>query len=382
MTLLFWILLALIFYTFLGYGILLTLLVQLKEVFQSKEKNKPLEEWPAVTMVIAAYNEKEILKGKIENSKALDYPKEKLKILFVTDGSNDGSELYLQNFEGVSVMHENRRAGKVGALNRAMKHVETPFTVLCDANAMLSKNAIKSLIQPFANPEIGAVSGEKKVKAIGDNAADQEGLYWKYESYLKKMDARLYTLVGTAGELYAIRSRLYEEVAPNVILDDFFISMRICLKGYRVDYRSEAIAAEAPSANVGEEFKRKVRIAAGGVQAVISFPQLLNFLNRPTLAFQYVSHRVLRWTLTPWAMILLFVLNLLFLDRPLYQLFMLGQSLFYGAALLGYFTQSKPLKGISTAFYFCMMNYAVLKGQFKHFKGGQSAIWERSKRAT
>jgi cellulose synthase/poly-beta-1,6-N-acetylglucosamine synthase-like glycosyltransferase len=381
MTLLFWLLLLLVFYTYLGYGILLTLLVKVKEMFIPSASTPEPEEWPEVTLVIAAYNEKEILESKIENSKALDYPEDKRRILFVTDGSNDGSEIFLQDFQGIEVLHENKRGGKVGALNRAMKFVDTPITVLCDANAMLSKNALKSLVQPFMNPKIGAVSGEKRVVAVGENAADQEGLYWKYESYLKAMDARFYSLVGTAGELYAIRTDLYEEVAPNVILDDFFISMRICLKGYRVDYQSEAKAAEAPSADVGEEFKRKVRIAAGGVQAVMSFPQLLNFLKRPALSFQYISHRVLRWTLTPWAMILLLIVNLFLLDDALYQMLALGQLLFYGAAILGYFTQSRPIKGVSIAFYFCMMNYAVLKGQFKHFKGGQSAIWERSKRA-
>jgi len=332
-------------------------------------------------MVVACYNEKDILKEKIENSRALDYPKEKLKILFVTDGSDDGSEQYLAQFDDVSCMHEDKRGGKVGALNRAMKVIETPFTVLCDANAMLTPQSIKELMRPFQDPKTGAVSGEKKVVALGENAADQEGLYWKYESFLKKMDARLYSLVGTAGELYAIRTELYEPVDKSVVLDDFFISMRICLKGFRVDYRSEAVAQEAPSANTTEEFKRKVRISAGGLQAVLSFPQLLNVFRHPLLSFQYISHRMLRWTITPWALILLFVVNLLLLDQPLYQLFFAGQVLFYSAAWVGYLTQERPIRGISTAFYFCMMNYAVIKGQIRHLKGGQSAIWERSKRA-
>ncbi|MCY7359915.1 MAG: glycosyltransferase family 2 protein, partial [Rudanella sp.] len=241
-----------------------------------------------------------------------------------------------------------------------------------------------------------AVTGEKRIQV--DNAESAagsgEGLYWRYESFLKKLDAELHTIVGAAGELFAIRTDLYEPVEPDTLLDDFIISLRIAGRGYRVEYAPDAYALERPSHSVGEEQKRKVRIAAGGFQAMKRLAYLLNIFRYGWLSFQYVSHRVLRWAVTPFCLPLLLVLNVLILlvlpfsdNHPTASFFwwtiLAGQSIFYATAYVGYILENRQTRWKLTfvPFYFVFMNWCVLLGFARFNRGNLAGIWEKSKRA-
>lgn len=383
----FWILLFLIFYTYIGYGIVLYVLVRIKRIFNKKECIQLTDsELPEVTLLVAAYNEEDYVKAKVENTLQLNYPATKLHQIWVTDGSNDKTPDLLAAYPDVEVLHKPERAGKIAAMNRAVKFVKTPIVVFSDANTMLGADSILRIAQMFANPKVGCVSGEKRIFNAAEEAASAagEGIYWKYESALKRWDAELCSAVGAAGELFAIRTGLFNEVEPDTLLDDFIISLRVAMKGYKIDYDPEAYAIETASANVKEELKRKIRIAAGGIQSVIRLYPLLNIFRYGMLSFQYVSHRVLRWTITPLCLIAILVLNIILaFGSTTFLILLILQGLFYIFALTGWMLEHKKMKVkiFFIPYYFFIMNYAVFMGFFRYMKNSQSVNWERAKRA-
>jgi biofilm PGA synthesis N-glycosyltransferase PgaC len=388
MIILFWICLFIIFYTFLGYGILLYLIIRIKRLFSKPFKFNQIATFPSVALIIAAYNEESIIKEKIEDCLALDYPKEKLRIIFITDGSSDKTPKIIAENNVVELLHIDERNGKMAAIKRVIPLIKEDIIVFTDANTFLNPQAIKELVKHYQNPKVGAVAGEKRilVNASADASAAGEGFYWKYESALKKWDYELYSNVGAAGELFSIRTNLYQPVESDTIIDDHMIAMRIAEKGYLIAYEPNAYALETASANSKEELKRKIRIAAGGIQSIMRLTKSANPFYNPILTFQYISHRVLRWAITPWLMLLVFILNLIICyqnpQSNLYQIILLGQIIFYIATILGYILESKKIKikAFFIPFYFSMMNYAAMAGAIRYFKGKQSAAWEKSKR--
>ena len=382
----FWILLGIVFYTYLGYGIVLFLMIRIKRIF-TKKKLVVLtnNELPDVTLLIAAYNEQDYVKAKVENTLQLNYPAEKLHQIWVTDGSNDETPERLKAYSMIEVLHRPERSGKIAAMNRGIKFVKTPIVIFSDANTLLGKDSIMRIAQMFADPKVGCVSGEKRIFNANEEAASAagEGIYWKYESTLKRWDAELYSAVGAAGELFAIRTELFNEVEPDTLLDDFIISLRVAMKGYKIDYDPEAYAIETASANVKEELKRKIRIAAGGIQSVIRLYPLLNIFKYGILSFQYISHRVLRWTVTPVSLLLILLINVILAPYSNLYLILLGlQLLFYVSALLGWFLENRKMKVklLFVPYYFFIMNYAVFMGFGRYIKKSQSVNWERAKR--
>ena len=388
---LFWILLFIIFYTYVGYAIVLYAMVKIKRLFSKKVNTENVDELPEVTLLIPAYNEKDYVFKKMENSTNLNYPKDKLKIVWVTDGSNDGTNLLLKNYENVELFHEKERKGKINAMNRVMPHIKTPLVVFSDANTQLGEDSIMHIVNCFNDKKVGCVSGEKRIvnKASDAAAGAGEGLYWKYESTLKKWDAELYSAVGAAGELFAIRTELYNEVDPDTLLDDFIISLRIAQKGYTIQYNPEAYAIETASANVKEELKRKIRISAGGIQSVIRLRSLLNIFKYGLLSFQYISHRVLRWTITPLSLLLLIPISAVlalhegFNSFQFYTVFFWLQITMYLSALLGWLLENNAtrIKVLFIPYYFFIMNLSVVLGFFRFMNNNQSVNWERAKRA-
>lgn len=384
---LFWIGLAILFYTYLGYGFLIFLLSKIRK------KSPPLpvqpeHALPEVTLLVAAYNEELCVEEKITNTLSLDYPPEKLSVFFVTDGSTDNTTSIIKKFHAVRLFHEDSRRGKIHAVNRVMKFVKTPVVIFSDANTLLNREAIKNIVRHYQNPRVGGVAGEKRIfSSAADNASGSgEGVYWKYESFLKRKDAEVYSVVGAAGELFSIRTELYEEPAENTIIEDFYLSLRITMKGYRFMYEPDAYAVETASASVKEEWKRKVRISAGGFQAMAKLRSLLNPFRFGILSFQYFSHRVLRWTLAPLFLPILFLTNLwLALTGPLfYQLTLLGQIFFYLLAFAGYLLRDWKigLKGFFVPYYFMVMNVSVYAGLKRYLSGKQSVVWEKAQRAS
>lgn len=378
----FWLAFAFLFYSFIGYGIILWLMVKWKDFFR-KEKTASATFEPEVTLVVPCYNEADILHQKISNTKELEYPLQKLQIVFITDGSTDHTLDVLKKFPEIGVLHSSKRAGKTAAENRAMQHITTPVVIFSDANTLLNKAAIQNIVRHFADETVGCVAGEKRIITKGNDVANAagEGMYWKYESFLKKLDSRLNSTVGAAGELVAFRTSLYEPMPEDTILDDFIQSMYIAAKGFRTVYEPEAYAVETAAASVKEELKRKIRICAGGWQSIQRLASRLSFRKTPMLYFQYVSHRVLRWTINPFLMILMLLINLqLATNSDFYLRLLMVQTLFYALSAAGYFLESKSLKIkiFFLPYYFCIMNYAVVIGLFRFLRKTQSAVWEKN----
>jgi biofilm PGA synthesis N-glycosyltransferase PgaC len=388
MEILLWLSLFIVFYAFFGYGILLFIIIKIKRKLKGKPII-PVVDWanlPTCSLVIAAYNEEGFIIEKIKNTLELQYPAEKLELIFVTDGSSDRTPELVATYPQIKLMHSPDRRGKIAAVHRAMDAVTTEIVVFTDANTFLNPDALLKICRHYADARVGAVAGEKRIQvdATADATAG-EGFYWKYESKLKAWDAELYSVVGAAGELFSIRTALYRPVSPNAILDDFMISLLVAEEGYRVLYEPEAYATETSSENVKEELKRKIRIAAGGIQSIVWLKSLLNPFKQPLLTFQYVSHRVLRWTVTPFLMILALILNVAIEAADgglLYEVLLFGQVAFYLASLTGWLLERREIKIkiLFIPYYFCMMNYAVIRGIFRYLAGGQSAAWEKSKR--
>ncbi len=385
----FWTSLFIIFYTYFGYGILLFFLVRVKRLFTKKSRTIDDNFRPTVSFIVPCFNEEDFIEEKIKNSLDIEYPKDKLEIIFITDGSTDGTMDIIKKYPEIKLLHEDRRAGKSAAENRAIQHAKNDIVVFCDANTYLPKEVLLKIVRHYADESVGAVSGEKRIynKDADTASGAGEGIYWKYESFLKKYDAELKTLVGAAGELFSLRKKYYTHLEEDTVLDDFIQSMRIAGQGKKVVYDADAYAMETASESVKEELKRKIRICAGAWQSMIRLKYLLNPFRDFVLFFQYLSHRVLRWTLTPFLMLLVIPLNVLLVlfssGLNIYLPLLAAQFIFYTMAILGWILANKEIKVkiLFIPYYFFIMNYAAFAGLFRYFKGNQAAAWERSKRA-
>jgi Glycosyltransferases, probably involved in cell wall biogenesis len=384
----FWFCLFLVFYTYIGYGILLWLLVQIKRLLKGKPQKRELpadDQLPDVTLMICAYNEQDIVDFKMENTHQITYPK--LHVVWVTDGSNDSTNDLLAKYHDVEVIYSPERRGKTAALNHGLSTVKDELIVMTDANTMLNPEAIHEIVRCFMDPQVACVAGEKRVAARheGQAAAEGEGLYWKYESTLKRLDGEFYSAMGAAGELCAIRRSLYEPMPENALLDDFVMSLRMVDKGYKIAYTSDAYAMEYGSADLAEESKRKRRIAAGGLQSIWWLKDMMNPFHQPLVAFQFVSHRVLRWSITPIALLLLIPLNVILVllkAGTIYNWIWILQIIFYLAAFAGYLLEKngKKNKILYVPYYFLFMNLNVFRGMAYLKSHKSSGAWEKAKR--
>jgi biofilm PGA synthesis N-glycosyltransferase PgaC len=387
MQVVFWFSLILVVYTYVGYPLLLFVLVSLKGKTSNSAPILEKDDLPIVTIVVPCFNEVDILKGKIENTLQLDYPIDKRVLYFVTDGSTDNGPKLIQQYPQIKLYHEKERKGKSAAVNRVMEYVTTPITVLSDANTFLNPLALRLIVRHYQNKNVGAVAGEKRVyRNKNENAVGSgEGAYWRYESKLKSWDSDLNSIVGAAGELFSFRTSLYERIPSGVLIEDFRLSMNIAIKGHRVVYEPEAYAMESSSLSMKEENKRKVRISAGGLIEVWHFLELLNIFKYRLLGFQYVSHRMMRWTVTPLALVLVFLSNipLALHSHSAYTIIFVAQLLLYMTALVGYLLRDKKIRFRSffLPYYFLFMNLSVFQGLFLLLRRKQTEVWEKAKRS-
>jgi cellulose synthase/poly-beta-1,6-N-acetylglucosamine synthase-like glycosyltransferase len=396
----FWACLILVFYTYIGYGLLLYLIIRIKHILGWKALTPilPLDDslLPDVTLMICAYNEEEVIREKMENIRQIDYPREKFCVMWVTDGSNDHSNELLSEYEDVTLVFSPERRGKAAAMQHGLRENKAGIVVFTDANTMLNAGSIKEIVRLFMDPRVGCVSGEKRVAARSQSTSDSspdesriasegEGFYWRYESTLKRWDSELHSAMGAAGELFAVRMSVYEAAPSNALLDDFMISMLILKKGYKIAYTSDAYAMEYGSANMEEESKRKRRIAAGGLQSVWWLRTLMNPFKHPKTSFFFVSHRVLRWSITPFALMALIPLNvaLVFMKAGgIYTTIWILQILFYFCAFFGYWLSTKGRKNklLYVPYYFLFMNMNVFRGINYLRSHRNSGTWEKAKR--
>jgi cellulose synthase/poly-beta-1,6-N-acetylglucosamine synthase-like glycosyltransferase len=380
----FWILLGIVFYTYLGYGLLMNAIISLRKTNNVYELH---DYTPNVVHIIAAFNEEDFIEEKIVNAIAVDYPSEKYKIIIVADGSTDKTVSLIEQFPEIELLFQPERRGKMDAINRAVASVsKDSILVFSDANTMLNNQSIRLMVNHYRDLKVGGVSGEKRVHAPTLGSGFAEGLYWKYESIVKQLESDFYTVVGAAGELFSVRKNLFTFNDSSNVLDDLCISLNVCKMGYVVKYEPKAYAIETPSFSIADEQKRKTRISAGAFQSIFYFKELLNVFKYGKLSFQYISHRLFRWTVCPIALPLLFVLNIVFVVNKqglCYDLLLIGQFVFYGLAALGNILIERKAKHFSflfVPFYFVFMHLSVWKGFFKFLQGEQNHIWEKARR--
>src|SRR5579863_7060292 len=374
-----------VLYNYAGYALIV---IGLNRILRRPATPTPADDGlPSVSFIVAAYNEADCIDQKIANSLDLDYPPDKIEFVFISDGSNDATPSIIRRHDRLVALHQPERQGKSAAINRAVSSARHEILIFSDANTILNREAVRLIARHYPDPAVGGVAGEKKVlsAADGNEVGDGEGLYWKYESFLKKTDADFYSVVGAAGELFSLRRRLYTALPASIVLDDFVLSLKVAQQGFRVAYEPAAWASELPSASMKDERKRKVRIAAGGFQAITLLSPLLAFWKYPRLSFLYISHRVLRWAASPFCLVLAFLSNgILVLGGagPLLTTVFIGQCAFYGAAALAAIQPSlRRFKLVKLAYYFAFMNFCAILGFFRFLNGSQSAIWEKARRA-
>lgn len=383
MKIIYWIIFGIIFYAYMGYPIVLYLLSNLF-YFKKKKEVNAYNKWPNVSLLIAAYNEEKVISAKIENCLMLDYPKDLLHIWIASDGSSDNTnnivKTYMAANENIHLL-EFPRTGKSGIINQAMKSVKGEIVVFSDANTEYLHDSLKRLIKHFEDPGIGCVSGRLIYRNPGEIISGRgESIYWKYETTLKKMESKLGYVAGANGAIYAIRKDLFEPFSPRTINDDFTISMKIVMNGFRSVYDENAVVYEDVAPTMESEFHRHVRDGAGHYIAVIHLLGLLNLL-LGLRSFIYWSHRIFRW-MVPFLMIMLFMVNIFLLDGLIYKYLFILQCIFYLFAIIGWAGTKNagfPFL-IYVPFYLCNLNLALFLGFLRAVANVQKTTWERTER--
>ena len=374
---LFWSIFAVINYVYWGYPLFLTLLATICRRRVSKKNILP-----SVTLLVCAYNEEEVIEEKIQNSLALDYPKDKLVIAIASDGSTDGTNAIIQPYadsQQILFFNYHQRQGKIGAIRATVPKLTSEIIVFSDANTMSSPDALKKIVRNFADPEVGGVSADVILQNEKTTFGDSESTYYRYERFIQQQESDIESIIGADGGMYAIRRDLYIAPSPQTILDDFVISMNIALQGYRLVYEPDAKAFEESIISHRTEFLRKSRVIAGCIQAIKQCEGIPGF-DQPLLLFCYISHKLLRWLVPPLLVSLFFINTILFVSDPglFIRLIFYAQLLFYCAAITGYLVKTTtqiPL--LSTPFYFCLENGAALYGIYKGLFNKQKVTWKK-----
>jgi poly-beta-1,6-N-acetyl-D-glucosamine synthase len=389
LSIVFWISLAALFWTYFGYPILMYL--------RSKIAPNPIRKdpdlRPSITMLIPAYNEADVIRRKLENTVNIDYPKDKFEVLVIDDGSTDDTVKIIEEFasKGITLLRQPQRGGKMGAVNMGFQNAKGDIVVLSDASPDYESQSLKILMQPFADEKVGVVVGTLAVWDSTNAVAKPAGLYWKYEAALRKWESRTGNTVAVHGNMFAIRRQLYRPLKGGTVNDEFSIAMEAIRQGYRVVYEPNAISYDDASANMKDEFNRRVRINAGRFQALFS----AGYLRAPNLetSFRLFSHKLLR-PLTPVFMLLTLITNLLAflfpndgnplsLNNWLGLVMLLGQVAFYLLSYLGWFAekQGRHLKLLNVPYYFTSSNLAALVGMWRWIRGTQKVTWQKREAA-
>jgi len=379
---LFWIAALVLGYTYVGYPLLIKTWAQLRGQPHHRSTISPL-----VSILVVAHNEAPRIGRRIQNLLALDYEVNRLEIVIASDGSNDATVALASTFQSaglrVAVFDEHR--GKPAVLNDVIPGLRGEIVVLMDVRQSIATNAIRMLVENFADAGIGAVSGElvltgsESRDGASDGSMGGVGFYWRYEKFIRLNESRVDSTIGVTGALYAIRRELFEPIPADTILDDVLIPMQIVRKGYRVLFETAALATEALSDSSGAEFRRKVRTIAGNFQLLLQHPWLLDpFANR--LWLQTVSHKLFR-LLCPAFLVLLLVVNFFLLDFLIYQVALVLQLLFYTAALTAQLIPqtSKKTPLLSVPHAFCLLNWSTVAGFSRFIGGRQQVTWARVK---
>ena len=371
---LFWMTVALMAYVYVGYPILIVLL---SLVVKNRVKQGDGE--PGVTFLISAYNEEKSIKEKLEDTLALDYPKDKLQIIVASDGSTDRTDEIVKGFssEGVSLCRVEGRVGKTETQNQSVKKAAGEIVVFSDATTKYRKDALRKIVRNYADPSVGAVSGRYEyVNPTGGGVGAGTMLFWNYENFIKRRQTEIRTITGCCGCIYSLRRGLYEPL-PREIISDLVEPLKILEKGYRIVFEQDAVAREITEEKAEEEYSMRVRVITRGMNGLAYVRNLLNPFRYPFVSFQLISHKILRW-MVPVFSLVAFAVNLMLLDRPFYRVVMLIQVAFYLSAFAGWLMDRKGRKTrlFSFPMYFCIVNLAAVHALFNFLKGHRMTTWE------
>jgi cellulose synthase/poly-beta-1,6-N-acetylglucosamine synthase-like glycosyltransferase len=377
----FWISVAAVAYAYVGYPV--TIWVAARMFGRGAEPGEIADDadLPYVSLLIAAHNEEAVIEARIRNALASDYPTDRLEIVVACDGCSDATAAIVRRYahRGVHLIHIPQRSGKAATINAAMPQLASEVVVLSDANTHVDPAAIRRLVRWFTDRTIGAVCGRLVLTdaAIGANA---DGVYWRYETFLKRCEGRLGALLGANGAIYAIRRELFVPIPPATIIDDFVIPLQAKLRsGCAIVYDSSATASEETAPDIAAEFRRRARIGAGGFQA-IGLLWRLSDPRRGWVALAFVSHKVLRWC-GPFFMLAAALGSALLYRHPLYRGALLVQAGFYCTSLAGALLPPMRLpRLVRVAQLFTGMNAALLVGFWRWCSGAQGATWQPTAR--
>ena len=382
--------LALVLYTYLGYGVLLTLWTGLQEAVAGarfvvggpdRRRRRRDDHWPSLSVVISAHDEEICIRQKIENCLALDYPADRLEVIVGCDGCTDRTaELARASGDPRVRVVEGTRVGKAAVLSRLVPRARGEIVLLTDANVLVDRAAAKALARHFHDPAVGAVVG--RLRLYNRVKRDyEESLYWKYETTLKYLEGKLGCVLGANGGLYAVRRLIFPQLQRTTITDDFVVPVRVASRGWRIPFEPEAVAFEETTEDVDREFGRRARIGAGNWQSLALVPEVLD-PRSGFLAFAFVSHKLLRWV-TPFLLVLALALSAVLAARGalFWQAALALQVAFYALALAGRAGTNGPLRRASSlAWYFVSMNAALAVGLWRFLRGTQGAAWNRTER--
>jgi cellulose synthase/poly-beta-1,6-N-acetylglucosamine synthase-like glycosyltransferase len=371
----FWSMVALIVYVYVGYPCLVFLLASLRP--------RPVRkgpELPTVSFIIAAYNEEASIADKLRNTLALEYPSERLQIIVASDGSTDRTEEIVRSeFAGRVTLVAAGRHGKMVAQNRAVAEAATGDIILfSDATTVYRPECLRALVASFADPEVGLATGNV-IHGLEVNAGVVKGraAYWNYENFVRRHESRFDSILGAAGCFHALRRRLYTPLAPDLI-GDVVQTVKVVQQGYRAVVEEEAVVYEpAESTTIREELERRARVIARGLRGKWYLRDFFNPFRHPWFCVQVLSHRILRWSV-PLFLIGLLLANLALLDRPLYRAIFGAQVAFYALAALGWALERRRLSppGLTVPFYFCVINLAPLLALRSLLRGERKTTWE------
>lgn len=373
----FWVSALLLAYVYFGYPILLLLISGMRSKYQQPvighHSNKP-----SVVLIISAFNEEAVIEQKLHNAVSLNYPPEKLEIVVVSDASNDRTDGIVSNFtdERVSLLRMAQRSGKSLGLNQAVAQSDSEIIVFTDANAIFESDALLKLVRHFGNPSVGVVTGQQRYYESGvTGEPTEEGLYWRYESWLKQLESRTGTLVGGDGAIMAIRRELFSDLDEDD-LSDYILPMKISMQAYINVYESEAVCYEEQADTYNKEFKRKIRIVNRAWRATLKCRSVLNLFRFGALSLKVWSHKVLRWFCAPFMAIVMATNSLLFLENFFYLVSFTAQIVFYALALIGFcMRKGNPTSIFSIPYFFCSTNLAALIGIVQNTLGRSYVTW-------
>jgi biofilm PGA synthesis N-glycosyltransferase PgaC len=378
--LVFWWSAFLLAYTYVGYPLLAWLRSRLFSCTPAKGKFQP-----TISILCVAHNEARRVRDRIDNLLALDYPRELVEIVIASDASTDGTVEIAQEYAeaGVTVVEFKQHRGKPAVLNEVIPQLRGEIVVLMDARQRIDKQALRALVENFADPRVGAVSGELLLDPDSGDARTGKGVgfYWRYEKFIRHHESRADSTVGATGALYALRNRLFQPIPSDTLLDDVLIPMQIARRGYRVLFEPTARAYDVVAASPQAELTRKVRTIAGNFQLLWRERWMLS-PRKNRLWFQTLSHKYFR-LLGPVCLALVLASNLFLLEFPFYRVVLVLQVLFYAAAITGHMRRNSA--GSSTlmniAYAFCLLNWATVLGCYRFACGRQQVTWQKAQHA-